>query len=595
MHVVRRVYLYLISFISLMMVLSGASNLLRLLLEGAFGLSRQDFGFFGGDYWRNQFSLWGATLFVGAVVWAIHWFFAQRTVASSDPDADDERRSVLRKLFIYAVLAVCLWQVAFATSGILMALMWPFLSTGDAFASLISSSFPQLIIYGIGGMYYWSILRQDNQATPEGARAATIRCWYTYLVSYVALSVLMAQLTSLARFLWQFATDPAHPWSLNNYWIPPAIAAAVPWIIVAGAIWLFHWNAAQQQMVASEEEQRSTLRKVYLFALTLQTAVVTLGSLAILLNSLLRVFWGTDPVGNTGESILTAAGAPLASALVYGAFWVYHRLVIRWDASLIVSQVSSRIAILQLYRYMVALIGLAFLAVGVTDMLRLLIDQLLGGTDIVSMSPQAWGDHLSFVATTIIIGTITWLATWLPVQREALSPGAELARYSLPRRLYLVLVLFFTVTALLTSAAWLLYQLLRFVGEPVSSWIGNASLALATTITAGTLLAYHASILRADQRARPAPLAPILAPPPPPALPATILLLRADNPSALEASIATFQPQLPETVRADFFHAPGITPTDVAAWLSNQAAAATPDTPPAPQPDHPPTVEPFPA
>ena len=597
MQVVRRVYLYLISFISLWMMLSGASNLLRLLLEMALGLSREDFGFLGGDYWRNQFSLWGATLVVGALVWAVHWFIAQRTVSSSDPAADDERRSVLRKLFLYGVIAATLWQVAVATAQILMALMSPFLSTvGDDLALVVSSAFPQLLVYGIGGLYYWYVLRQDNQAASEEGRPATIRRWYLYLVSYVALSVLMAQLTSLVRFLWQVATDPSRPWSSNGYWIPPAVATAIPWIFVAGGIWLLHWNAAQHQMAASEQEQRSTLRKVYLFAITLQMAIITLGSLAIFLNSLLRVFWGTDPLGGIGEPVLTAAGGPLASALVYGAFWVYHRRVISWDADLAASQAPTQLVIRQLYRYMIALIGLGFLAVGVTDMLRLLIDQLLGGADLVSMSPQAWGDRLSFIATTILIGAVTWLASWLPSQREALSPAGEIARYSLPRRLYLVLVLFFTVTALLSGAAWLLYQLFRYIGEPVSTWIGNTSWALATTITAGVLLAYHVSVLRADQRARPAPVAPIPAPPVP-VMPATLILLRADDPSALDASISAFQAQLPETLRADFFPAPGLTPEHISAWLSTQPAPAhsnPPNTPPEPEPSQP-TAEPLPA
>ena len=116
MLVARRVYIYLISFISLMVLLSGASNLLRLLSEMALGTARN---VVNTDYLRDQFSLWSALLLVGGVVWAIHWILAQRGVASSNPEAEHERRSVLRKLLIYGVLFVALWQVFFALSNLL--------------------------------------------------------------------------------------------------------------------------------------------------------------------------------------------------------------------------------------------------------------------------------------------------------------------------------------------------------------------------------------------------------------------------------------------------------------------------------------------
>src|SRR5437868_852721 len=116
MLVARRVYVYLISFISLMVLLTGASNLLRLLSEMAFGTTQN---VVNTEYLRDQFSLWGALLLVGGAVWAIHWILAQRSVASTNPEVEQERRSVLRKLLIYAVLFVSLWQVSFALGGLL--------------------------------------------------------------------------------------------------------------------------------------------------------------------------------------------------------------------------------------------------------------------------------------------------------------------------------------------------------------------------------------------------------------------------------------------------------------------------------------------
>src|SRR5690349_19868190 len=156
MQVARRVYLYLISFISLVMVLSGASNLMRLLLERLFGLSPVDIGFYTGDYWRDQFSQYGAMLVVGAIVWAIHWLLVQRSVNPSNPNAVEERGSALRKLFIYSVLATTLMQAAAAVARIIAALLRPGPSQENEPLGLsLTAAIPQLVAYGLAWAYYW--------------------------------------------------------------------------------------------------------------------------------------------------------------------------------------------------------------------------------------------------------------------------------------------------------------------------------------------------------------------------------------------------------------------------------------------------------
>lgn len=599
MQVARRVYLYLISFISLMMVLIGASNLLRLLLERLLGLTGEDMGIFDGDYWRDQYSLWGAMLVVGGIVWAIHWVLAQRAVSPSNPNADEERGSALRKLFIYGVLAVALVQTAVAASVMIMALLRPFaVFPSESLSLVLSGALPQLLVFGTAWLYHWYVRVTDNRATPEEGRSATLRRWYFYGVSYVALTVMMIQLVSLARYIWHFSTDPSHPWLMDSQWIPPIVAGATGWILVWGAVWVLHWTAIQRHTAVAESEQRSPLRKVYLYGMTLQTVVFTLGNLAFFLYNLMRVLWGTDPVADTGQPLLTAAGDPVLSALIYGAFWFYHWQVIKWNAFLLASEQPVQAAIRQLYHYLVALIGMGMLAAGIVNMLRLLIDQWFGGADIISMSAQAWGDQISFVATTIITGGIAWFLNWLIVEREALSPGGEMARHSLPRRLYLFMILLVTVTSLLGSAAWLIYQVLRNFGNPMATWADSLSWALSGTITAAILLAYHLYILIIDQRARAAFLASIPAPPvlaPAALVPATILLMMGDA-AVVQKWVAEFQAQVPEGIQATVFPASGITPADVNAWLLGRVAATpTPRTPPTPQAGQPTGVKPVPA
>lgn len=601
MQVARRVYIYLMCYIGLLMVLFGASNLLRLFIERLSGTSQEDFGLSG--YWRNQFSIWGAVLIVGTVVWAIHWFLARRSVAPSNPDADNERRSVLRKLFIYGVLAVTLVQVALQAERILMALLRPMQMQTSGYYDLdlgmvLRSAFPDLFVYSIVGLYYWYVRRQDNSATPEEGRPATVRRWYFYLACYVALSIVMAQIAALVRYVWEFATDPYHPWSPDTQWIPPAVASALAWILVAGAVWFFHWTATQRHMLTWEEERHAPLRKVYLYGMTLQTVGVTLGNLTYLLITLMRSMWGTDPTADIGGSLLTLAGGPVASMLVYGAFWAYHWQVIRWDSSLVASEVSAKSSIRQLYYYLVALLGLGMLVTGVVSLIQRLIEELLGGSGIIARSAQAWGDQISFVVAMILIGGAVWLYNWLIVQREAMSSTGQAARNSLPRRLYLTLIILVTVLSLIGSVGTLLFQALLHVGETAGFSIFDISWPLAVTITAGTLLAYHLYILVGDQRAHAAFVValPALTLPEPEPEPAAILLLRGGDPARIETSIAAFQAQLPDNIRTDIFPVAGVTPAEIRAWLASRATSAAPGLPPAPQTGQPTsTTQPAPA
>src|SRR4051794_14259391 len=104
MLVTRRLYIYIITFISLFMLLAGISNLLRLLL--GLWLDQAGSGISGDYYRREQFSLWGAIMVVAGIIWTIHWILAQRQVNPTRPGAIPERQAVQRKLLIYATLLV---------------------------------------------------------------------------------------------------------------------------------------------------------------------------------------------------------------------------------------------------------------------------------------------------------------------------------------------------------------------------------------------------------------------------------------------------------------------------------------------------------
>jgi hypothetical protein len=111
---VRRLYVYGVAFASLLMLAIGVSGLGGVLLETllpATGAAGQAVV----DGLRSSVTQNAALVLVGLPVWLLHWGMARRA-ARSDLE---ERRTALRRLFLYAVLAVMAVRWAFSAHSLL--------------------------------------------------------------------------------------------------------------------------------------------------------------------------------------------------------------------------------------------------------------------------------------------------------------------------------------------------------------------------------------------------------------------------------------------------------------------------------------------
>ena len=102
----RRIYLYLLSAISLGVLLTGLFLLLHVLLD-VLGIGRgAPIGDGGTD--RQQLSVALALIGVGFPVWGVHWWLAERGLRPDAPRADEERGSGVRALYLSVVLGAAL-------------------------------------------------------------------------------------------------------------------------------------------------------------------------------------------------------------------------------------------------------------------------------------------------------------------------------------------------------------------------------------------------------------------------------------------------------------------------------------------------------
>jgi hypothetical protein len=579
MKVVKQIYIYVLTYASLVMMLWGAVRIGGLLINMLIGPTRDTI--LVGRNLRDEFSTAGAMFLVGLLVWAIHWWLAQRSVNAAGPEGQQERRSTFRKLLIYGVLFTAGWQITFAAAEFIRVVLTSLpddLGSG-AVRGVLAYAVPTFIVYGLAWWYYWRVRRVDNEVVAETGHAATVRRWYYYLASYLGLSAVMFALSDLIRFTWRTITADSRPWLVGDGWVLLPVATSVGWLLAAGAVWLLQWTTAQRIAAGSTEERHSLLRKVYLYGVILQTAAVTLVMATGFVYNLVRMWLGNDQFPAEGESLLSAVLMPLATALAYGTFWAYHWLTLRAEIRAVPDEPGLQLSLRGVYSYPVAVAGLSTLAVGLSALLRYLFDIAFNGSTTTGLTRAESADQVSFFASTLLVGAAAWGVSWVLLQRTALSPEGVEMRQSLARRVYLYGVLLACSIALLVSGFWLVYWLFRHVGDTITgALISDITWPAGVLITAGVLLTYHALTLRADQRAKalmPAP-APALAvepaPTPPVApLPATVVLIRTLDLGVANAAIAAVRSTVGEHAEVEVLSAPGVTAAELSGWLARRA------------------------
>ncbi|MCI0551646.1 MAG: DUF5671 domain-containing protein, partial [Anaerolineae bacterium] len=148
---IRRLYFYLVAFISIEVVLWGLINLLRSTVNQTVSS--------GGGAETLARAL--ALILVGVPIFLIHWLWAQRASARDE----EEKSASLRALFLYAILlATLIPAVQNTLSFIDRALIQ---TTGlrpeRAFSGFsqqtLSDNLIAIIMNGIVAAYFWNILR----------------------------------------------------------------------------------------------------------------------------------------------------------------------------------------------------------------------------------------------------------------------------------------------------------------------------------------------------------------------------------------------------------------------------------------------------
>lgn len=476
MQTIRRLYVYLVSFISLEVVVWGLIGLVR--------------SMFGGDLIGSGVSQLASALsliVVGVPVFLLHWWLAQRTIGD-----EEERFSRLRAVFLYVALLATLVPMV---QNILALLNQAWLGIFDlpermAFIGQGQSWIDNLIalvMNGIIAAYLISVVRKDWAASPQGDAFAETRRLFRYIWVIYGLAMVVGGVQQVLHYILNIAETVGGGPGAN-------LANGLALLIVGVPLWTYAWRYIQQTLT-DQDENRSTLRLVVLYALSLIGVGGVLVPAGLVLDVVFRTLLGE---AMTFVKFLAEISDPLSVAIPLGGVWAYYGRTLTMEVAER-PDTPRRAGLRRLYYYILAFMGLIASFLGLNTLLSFIFDSLLQET--------VWGDtlrsRLSGALSTMVVGIPLWVFTWRPMVIEASQWGesGDHARRSLVRKVYLYLALFTGVLGVMGSAGSLSFQLLsKLLGDPPdnferASWMLSGLLVLFTA-----LLVYHWITLRADSR-----------------------------------------------------------------------------------------------
>jgi hypothetical protein len=475
---IRRLYFYLVALISIEVVLWGLISLLRSIVDQTISG--------GADALARALAL----ILVGLPIFLIHWLWAQRSSARDE----EEKTATIRAAFFYAVLLGTLIPIVqnllsfvdrslAQVTGLGVERAFPVFGQQTLADNLIA-----IFMNGIVALYFWNILRSEWATLPDKENFTEVRRLYRYIWMLYGLLITVLGAQQILRFLLYIPGDV-----LGDLGRDIAVNG-VALLIVGTPVWAYSWRVIQASLV-DPAEMGSTLRLGILYLLALGGVITVISTAFMVMNAVLTWLLGADW---TFQYFVQQIGAPVSIGMPLGFVWAYYGHWLKRHVEAVEDRVR-RAAMLRLYNYVLALIGLVVAFAGVSSLLRFIIDMVI---DRGLLMTDTMRGTLSASIASLFVGLPLWLAMWRPMQAEALAQGemGDHARRSILRKTYLYLVLFVSVIGGMATAVGLVYQLIRLVlaGDTGTDFLNTVLNLTQLLFLFSVVLIYHLSVLRMD-------------------------------------------------------------------------------------------------
>ncbi|MFC1910190.1 DUF5671 domain-containing protein, partial [Chloroflexota bacterium] len=473
---VRRVYLYLVSLITLGIFAAGVRALLYLLFDIAVNGSPSAGS---PEFLQQQLSLGIAMLVIGGPLWFFFWRSAQRHTGTNQTEIG----SVIRKAILNLILVVTTIMSLLAAKDFLN---W--LISGVPLSQNPAASISTLIVTIAILLYYCHISEKEGHPS---SGAMTLRRWYIYIVSGWGLvwltvgTVQFIDACSLLLPVW------GQVMVTGKFWIDP-VQNNVAWLVLGGLYWYLHWFRF------SANDVRSTLRQVYIYLLA--TIASSIAGLVALVLGLYRIFvWAFGTIPNAGDGYFQFLGWVIPTIIVSAFVWIYHRIVAQEESAGLPNRLLSA---RRLYIYIMSFIGLGAVISGLIPLLGIFLDVLSQSiSPPLAIQPDWWQRQLALCLSLLIVAVPLWWYYWNRIILLAEASGLIEWRARL-RRIYLYLVIGAAIIGLAAALVNIIYQLLNGIlsGNLGINVLRSTRWSIQSLITAAPVLAFHWHIARSEQK-----------------------------------------------------------------------------------------------
>ena len=559
MGIVKRLYLYGVASISLLVLAVGIENLVAVALGeiadtiGTTVIAGQSTG-------REQISLAIALVVVGGPIYAIHWWLISRGWNGTDEAAAADRHSAIRAFHMALVATVAIALALYAVQRLLEPAFGAILGVSGADAPWTDRRLvDDLAVLLVAAPVWWLHMRRRN-ADLRHDRLHGASAWLTRLTRYGwAFIGLMTMLVAVSQLISIVASALIGPPDVSGMeaWSVGIIATSLASIVAGSLVWWLHIvdarHAVHDVAIIGEDDRSSALRATY-FGAILLVALASAGlTIAVSITELGRVLLG---VGNEGgvRVVLESVLGPLLVAVPFVVAGWLHWRAMRDEAAM--AGTSALATAERLRSHLTALVGITLLTVGAARLGALLVELLVGpmGAD------DLFRLELTSSIAQVLVGSVMWLPAWSAiVARRTSAPEAE--RLAKTARAYLLLVVGGALIAVVPSAVFVLFRLIDTLLGGQSNDLGaDLPLPLAVVAVGAVVAAYHGRLVVADMRlaaaqqpaaAAAAPLAMIEGIQTRPAAPgpaSLALVLSGEAGADLEAVAAALRTHLPPGV-----------------------------------------------
>ncbi len=474
---IRRLYFYLVAFISIEVVLWGLVSLLRSMVDDVISGN--------ADTLAQALAL----ILVGVPIFLIHWLWAQRAAARDE----EEKTASIRAVFLYAILLATLIPVVQNLLSFIDRSLVQVTGLGVArsFASFreqtIADNLIAIIMNGIVAAYFWNVLRNEWATLTDKENFSDVRRLHRYIWMLYGLLMTVFGAQQILRFLFYVPGDVLG--ELGREVVVNGIAL----LVIGTPVWVYSWRVIQDSL-ADPDEMGSVLRLGILYLLSLGGVITVITTAWMVVNTILNVVFGQN---TTFSGFISEIGGPISIGVPLGLVWAYFGHWLNRHIEAVGDRVRQA-GLKRLYNYILAFIGLVVAFVGVTTLFNFLIGVV---TDFGVAFSDTMRESLVASLSSLLVGLPLWLIMWRPMQVEALVQGemGDHARRSVLRKAYLYLALFASVIGGMATAVGLVYQLIRVVlGVGVYDFLNTVLNLVQLLFLFGVVLVYHWNVLRTD-------------------------------------------------------------------------------------------------